>query len=93
MADAISSASRPIGSNGVEQRLLDPLRLDPSERSSQASSTSSASAPVKDPFEDYLNGNASISTVPQSQRSTTFDPADAINAASVYGVPADKVTV
>ncbi|MGV8938740.1 MAG: hypothetical protein ACOH2J_16600 [Allorhizobium sp.] len=92
MADTISSASRPIGSNGIEQRLLDPLRLDLSEQSSQTSSSASSTAPG-DAFEDFLNGSSTISTVPQSQRPTTFDPADAISSASVYGVPADKVTV
>ncbi|MDO1583203.1 hypothetical protein [Rhizobium oryzicola] len=89
MADMISSASRPVGSNGLERRLLDPLRLDPSERSDLTANAKSD----QDAFEDYLNGNAGISTLPQSRRHTSFDTVDAIQQGSVYGVPVDQVKI
>jgi len=92
MASSIQSdAPRPVGSNGVSERLLDPLRLEPREvqaRGEDAKADARRGDGIE-AFADYLN-QAGITVLEKTAPATAFDPAAEIEALAVYGSPTTK---
>ncbi|KAB0676870.1 hypothetical protein [Aureimonas leprariae] len=86
--------ARPVGGNGVEERLLDPLRLNGAEKGEAKAEAKADAARGRstDDFADYLN-KTSVTVEAKTEHPTLFDPAAAIAAASVYGMPGDKVKI